>query len=115
MPVGLGERKFTKLNDGVTKRRYLIAEVYMVMGKRFNIIEVERENRSLSILVLSSPTMNDWDYILNRLLVNFVNDSGTWTSQSLDSIQRQGITIMKVKHSFKGVKHRAEMLLRKLL
>lgn len=69
LPEGLGERKFTKLSDGVTKRRYVIAKVYMVNGKRFNIIEVERENRSMSMLILSSSTINNWNFIYYYLLV----------------------------------------------
>lgn len=33
LPDGLGERKFTKLEDVITKRRYVIAEVFMANGK----------------------------------------------------------------------------------
>ncbi|HFR4221556.1 hypothetical protein [Bacillus sp. A260] len=54
LPDGTDERKFTKLTDGITKRCYVIAEVYMVNRRRFSIIEIERENHSLSILILSS-------------------------------------------------------------
>jgi hypothetical protein len=43
-----------------------------------------------------------------------VNDSGTWTSKSLKSIEGQGITVVKAKHSSKGVQHKAEVLLNKL-
>jgi len=111
----LGERKFAKLSDGITKRRYVIAKVYMVHGISFFIVETEREGRLLSTLILSSPEVQDWGYVFNRVLVNLVNDCGTWTSQSLKSIKRQGITIIKSKHSLKGVKHRAEMLLKKLI
>ncbi|MDV2887791.1 hypothetical protein RYX45_21730, partial [Alkalihalophilus pseudofirmus] len=49
LPKGFGERKFTKLSDGITKRGYVIAEVYMMNGHRYNIVEVEREKRSLSM------------------------------------------------------------------
>lgn len=115
LPESLGERKFTKLSDGIAKRRYVIAKVYMMQGKSFYIVEVEREGRSLSTLILSSPEVQDWDYVFNRLLINLVNDCGTWTSQSLNSIKGQGITIIKSKHSLKGVQHRAEILLKKLL
>lgn len=114
LPDGHGERRFTKLSDNVTKRRYVIAEVYLGNGKQFNIIEIERENRSLSMLILSSPVIHDWKPIYDRLLVNLVNDSGTWTSKSLKNIEGQGITVMKAKHSSKGVQHRAEVLLNKL-
>lgn len=115
LPGGLGERKFTKLSDGVTKRRYVIAEVYNINGNRFNIIEVERENRPLSTIILSSNTEQNWSSVYNYLLVNLVNASGTWTSTMLRSIENQGIHIVKSKHSRKGITHRAKLLLNKLL
>lgn len=115
LPEGLGGRKFTKLSDGVTKRHYVIAEVYMMNGELFNIIEVEREHRSLSTLILYSPSKQDWGTIINYLLVNLVNDSGTWTGKSLSYFKTQGIKIEKAKHSSKGIRHRAGILLGKFL
>lgn len=76
LPDRVGERKFMRLSDGITKRRYVVAEVYMANGKRFNIIEVERENHSLSTLIMSSFSINNWESIYNSLLINLVNDSG---------------------------------------
>ncbi|MCK0473829.1 Tn7-like element transposition protein TnsE [Alkalihalobacillus sp. APA_J-10(15)] len=115
LPEGLGERKFTKLSDGVTKRRYVIAEVFMMDGGRFNIIEVERERRSLSTLILSSPTKQDWSTIYNHLLMNLVNASGTWATKSLAYFKTQGITIAKAKHSSKGIRNWAGILFSKFL
>ncbi len=76
--------------------------------------EIERENRSLSMLILSSLVTREWKTTYERLLINLVNDSGTWTSKSLKSIESQGITVVKAKHGSKGVQHRAEVLLNKL-
>ncbi|PEF15884.1 Tn7-like element transposition protein TnsE [Bacillus cereus] len=115
LPDGMGERKFTKLSDGITKRRYVIAEVYMVKGTRFNIIEIERETYSLSMLIISSSSVENWECIYNRLFINLVNNSGTWASKSLKSFENQGITFTKAKHSSKGIQHRAKILLKKLL
>ncbi|MGG3928039.1 Tn7-like element transposition protein TnsE [Metabacillus fastidiosus] len=115
LPEGLGERKFTKLSDGVTKRRYMIAEVYMVNGKRFNIIEVEREKHSMSMLILSSSTINNWNTMYYYLLLNLVNDNGTWTSKTLKNIVNQGVIVIKEKHSSKGIHHKSKILLNKLI
>jgi len=115
LPDGLGERKFTKLSDGITKRSYIIAEVFMVSGRRFNIIEVERERHSLSTLILFSPSKQNWNTIYNHVLMNLVNASGTWVSRSLQQIGKQGVSILKAKHSSKGVRHSARILLNKLL
>jgi hypothetical protein len=115
LPDGSGERRFTKLSDGITKRRYVTAEVYMVNGKLFNILEVERENRSLSMLILSATFIHEWKPMYNRLLVNLVNNSGTWTSKSLRDSQNEGVNIIKAKHSKNSIHHKAEILLSKLL
>lgn len=115
LPEGLGERKFTKLSDGVTKRRYVIAEISLMNGKQFNIVEIERESRSLSILILSSATIHNWNSIYKSLLLNLVNDNGTWTSKTLKIIENQGVIVMKAKHSSKGIRHRSEILLNKLI
>ncbi len=115
LPDGVGERKFTKLSDGITKRRYVIAEVYMVNKRRFSIIEVEREKYSLSMLILSSPNIYGWKVIYNCLLVNLVNGSGTWTKKSLEYIKNQTVIVVKVRHSNKDIQHRAEILLKRLL
>ncbi|QXE01943.1 Tn7-like element transposition protein TnsE [Terribacillus sp. DMT04] len=115
LPWSLGERKFTKLSDGITKRSYVVAEVFMMNGGRFNIIEVEREHRSLSTLILSSPTKQDWSTIYNHVLMDLVNASGSWTGNSLRSIETKGISIVKARHSSKGIQHRARILLSKVL
>ncbi|MGP3783401.1 Tn7-like element transposition protein TnsE [Paenibacillus sp. 1A_MP2] len=115
LPEVLGERKFTKLSDGIAKRRYVIAEVYVVHGSRFNIIEVERETRSLSTLILYSPSKQDWSTIYHNLLINLVNASGAWSRKSLKTIETRGIKIVKCKHSRKGIRHRSNMLLNKLM
>ncbi len=44
LPDGQGERRFTKLSDNITKRPYVIAQIYLGNGKLYNIIESEREN-----------------------------------------------------------------------
>ncbi|GAB2541405.1 Tn7-like element transposition protein TnsE [Gracilibacillus alcaliphilus] len=115
LPEGLGERKFTKLSDGVTKRRYVIAEVFMVNGGRFNIIEVEREHRSLSTLILSSYSNQDWSSTYNQILIKLVNASGTWTRKSLAYFESVGINITKAKHSSNGIRNWARILLGKFL
>lgn len=115
LPKNLQERKFTRLSDGSTNRRYLIAEITMIDNRLFNIIEIEREKYSLSTLILFSPTINKWDEIYKDVLLNLVNDSGTWKSKSLDSLRNLGISILKAKHMGKGAYHGAQMLLKKLI
>ncbi|MGY1423458.1 Tn7-like element transposition protein TnsE [Bacillus cereus] len=115
LPDGLSERKFTKLSDGITKRCYVIAEVYMTDGRRFNIVEIERENRSLSTLILSIPTICDLNFIYSCLFLSLVNNSGAWIKKSLESIRDKGVEIVRAKHSSRNIHNRAQNLLNKLL
>lgn len=89
--------------------------MFLTNGQQFNIIEVEREKRSLSILILSSIINHDWKSIYNKVLVSLVNNSGTWSRKSLNSIENQGIRVVKAKHSSKEVRHKAEILFSKLV
>lgn len=115
LPEGMGERKYRKLSDGITNRSYVIAEVFMMNGARFNIIEVEREHRPLSTIILSSSSEQNWGSIYHHLLMNLVNACGTWTSKLLKSIETKGINVAKAKHTNKGIRRRAEILLNKFL
>jgi len=43
---------FSRLNDGVTRRKYAIEQVIMSDGRGCSLINVEREDRALSMLIL---------------------------------------------------------------
>lgn len=107
-------KRFVYLSDGVTERKYVIAEVYLRDGRQFNVVEVERDNRSLSILILSSSISQEWNSIFKQILASLINDGGTWTGKSLKRITITGVTIVKAKHSKLGVWHMANTLFNKL-
>src|SRR5699024_8201227 len=93
LPESVGHRKYTKLSDGITKRSYIIAEVYMMNGNHFNIIEVERERHFISTLILSSYLNQNLSTNYNYIIFNLANDSINWIRKSLNSINTKGIKI----------------------
>lgn len=101
LPIADGKRKFSYLDDGVTNRQYAVATINLFDGDQYRIVEVERESRSLSILIFSSDLLIDWYNINEEMLMNLVNDGGTWVKNSLEKIEKKGIMIVKVKHSGK--------------
>src|SRR5699024_1424502 len=103
------------LSDGITKRSYVVAEIHMMNSNRFNIIEVERERRPLSTIILSSNFEQNWSSIYNYLLVGLVNASGSWTSHLIKSNTYRSIENVKFKNSRKRINHRAKLLLNKLM
>ena len=115
LPIGDGKRVFSYLEDGITPRRYALATVSLFNGKELKVLEVERENRALSILILSSTVSINWNQLIDSLLLNLVNSSGTWEREVLRNLERKNVVIQKAKHSKKGYKHRASLLFNKML
>lgn len=93
-----GDRAFSKLNDGITKRRYAIGKVTMVDGRECSLIEIEREEKALSMLMLKANTFINWDQVYSKLLIGLVNESGTWDRIIIESILSQGIMIIRYRH-----------------
>lgn len=78
LPTLEENRKFSYLEDGVTPRQYALAIVYFLNSKEFKILEIEIENRALSMLILSSTKLINWYQLIEGSLLNLVNKSGTW-------------------------------------
>lgn len=51
LPLG---RKFSYLNNGLDRRKCLLVNIIKINGEMFGIIEVEREGKSLSTLIVKS-------------------------------------------------------------
>lgn len=64
LPIGDGNRVFSYLEDGITPRRYALATVNLLNGNEFKILEVERENRALSMWLLSVTVSVNWNQLL---------------------------------------------------
>ena len=115
LPTLDGNRKFSYLENGIAPRRYALATVSLFNGKELKVLEVERENRALSMLILSSTVSVNWNQLIDGLLLNLVNSSGTWEREVLGDLERRNIVVRKAKHSKKGYKHRAKLLFNKML
>lgn len=86
----LGIELFLELSDGVTRRKYGIGKVTM--------IDVERENRSLSMLVLTAKGKVNWHWVYNRILYGLVNESGLWSNEVIYHICEIGIKVESKRH-----------------
>ncbi|WEG12604.1 Tn7-like element transposition protein TnsE [Pullulanibacillus sp. KACC 23026] len=115
LPRGREKKKFSYLEDEITNRKYIVAIVELFNGKRYRVLEIERENRSLSILILSTKSNVDWTSIIQNALMSLVDKNGTWLKEIITYIETKGVTVKKIKHSRKNVYHKAENLLKKLL
>ncbi len=97
LPEGISGKRFSKLRDGVTKRKYVIGEIVMVNSKKISLIEIEREDKSLSMLLLE---MNNTkcDVMYSIMLFGLVNESGNWSKDKINEIEECGNAIHRIRH-----------------
>ncbi len=93
-----GYRAFSTLSDGETRRKYAIGKIAMIDGTERSIIDIEREGRALSILVLKVQDKIYWKWIYSKLLYGVVNESGVWSNKVIDQICKMGIIVERKKH-----------------
>ncbi|EEL78722.1 hypothetical protein bcere0028_56650 [Bacillus cereus AH1271] len=113
LPTFEESRKFSFLDDGITKRKYALGSVQLLNGHHYFIVEIEREYKSLAMLILQGPQDVQWDTVIEQLLEKLVKDSGAWLKESLQEIEDKGVTIQKAKHSKKSYEHRASLIAKK--
>lgn len=95
LPLG---RKFSYLSNGIDRRKCLVAEVYKINGDILLIIEVQREDKLLSTLILEGYSKKLLNWACNVLLNSLVQESGKWSNISICNITEQGVKIQRVKH-----------------
>ncbi|MCG7410822.1 Tn7-like element transposition protein TnsE [Paenibacillus sp. ACRRX] len=115
LPATGGERKFKYLNDGVTRRRYVWAEVVLHNGKLINVLEIERELYSLSTLFIHSESISEYKSVIQKILANLIHDQGSWLSKSLNSIRDMGIQISKLKHGLNKPENRSSTIIKHIM
>lgn len=92
------ERKFSYLSDRITRRQCIIARIVENNGNKYSIIEVEREEKSLSTLLLIENQNIDWNYTYKIILEGLVNESGKWSNEVFGKLKKTGIKIDRIKH-----------------
>ena len=99
--------KFGRLSDGHTRRKYAIGKLIMKDGRISSLIEIEREVRSLSMLVIQSNSKANLEMIYSGLLEELIRGSGNWSNKVIAYYQSKGIGINRIKHFKKSVYERA--------
>lgn len=95
LPLG---RRYSYLNNGVNRRRCIIAQVIKTNGDIFGIIEVEREEKTLSTLIIKSESKDNLLVWHKELLNGLVRKSGKWDSEVIELIERRNAKIFRNKH-----------------
>lgn len=91
------------MRDGVTKRRYVIGEISMAKGKMFSLIEIEREDKALSMLLLEMNNNAKYENIYSMLLFGLVNESGNWSNDKIEKVEKNGTKVYRIEHINKSI------------
>ncbi|AKA71489.1 Tn7-like element transposition protein TnsE [Clostridium scatologenes] len=114
LPEGKRGKRFARLSDGVTKRKYTIGQVTMSNGREFSLIDVEREGKVLSMLMLRSDNNVNWNLIYSKLLFGLVDESGKWNNETINNAINNRIIIERIKHINRRIDENLNFLYSKL-
>lgn len=104
-------KRFVYLSDGVTERKYVIAEIRLFSNKLVSVIEVEREDRALSMLICFVK-QNEKVAIYEDIFKGLINRSGSWDKKRLGNAH---VGFMTLKHGKNNFEHRARLIKLKVL
>jgi hypothetical protein len=114
LPEGKKGKRFARLSDGVTRRRYAIGKVAMMDGRECSLIEAEREGRALSMLILKSQKLMNWKAIYSILLLGVVNESGKWSNGAIKEVEALEVQVIRNKHINKELYNKVIFIYKKL-
>jgi len=111
LPLG---RKFSYLSDGVTRRRCLIGKIISNLDKKFILLEVERETKAISTLIIGSEINYKLENIYEMILKGLVKSSGRWDIKDLEDSYKN-ITLKRCNHVKYGVYESVKKLIKVLI
>ncbi|BDB03254.1 hypothetical protein HYH85_15795 [Clostridium botulinum] len=114
LPEGTKGKRFSKLSDGITKRKYAIGKINMMDGREYSLIEVEREDKALSMLLLKGNILVNWKRIYSIILLGMVNESGKWSNDSIDKVEKMGVVVYRSNHTKKHIHQKEQLIYGKL-
>lgn len=95
LPLG---RKFSYLSNGIDRRRCVIAEIIKIDGEIFVVIEVERQAKALSTLILKETSNDNLQQHYLDLLNGLVRESGKWSKEVINNLKQKDIKIYRNNH-----------------
>lgn len=104
-------KRFVYLSDGVTERKYVIAEIKLFSNKKISLIEIEREGRALSSLICLINNEQDKSYYYQKILRGLIDSQGTWNKRQLFV---DNIIFITLRHNRKALEYRARKVCEKI-
>lgn len=103
--------RFAFLENGITPRKYILCKIIMEDEKERVVIEIEREKKSLSTLILKSNKKKNWEKVIIRLLYGLIKNTGTWQKYDIEQLSYdEEIEIKRKKHLDNDLKKEVEKM-----
>lgn len=103
-------RSVCTLNDGITPRKYLAAQIKLADDKEAMLIEVEKRNLTTRIFI--STISQDWNLICHKIMKRFIESSGSWSD--IEDFEFKELDVCKFKHTNSDVGQREKRMFRSL-
>ncbi|GLC89704.1 Tn7-like element transposition protein TnsE [Lysinibacillus piscis] len=100
-------KRFVYLSDGVTERKYVIAEIKLLFDKEASVIEIERKGKRIATLICFFNSYTNRIYTYTEVLSRVINNAGVWGKQQLEN---NNIKYTTLRHGKKNYEHRANLL-----
>ncbi|WP_050491652.1 Tn7-like element transposition protein TnsE [Clostridium botulinum] len=115
LPEGRKGKRFSRLSDGITKRRYAIGKITMMDGIECSLIDVEREDRALSMLLLKGNKLLNWKRVYSIMLLGLVDKSGKWSNEVIKKVENKGMKVCRNKHIKECIGEKEDFIYGKLI
>lgn len=113
LPMG---RKFSYLEDERIRRRCLISEVLMWSGNVYKILEVERQGKFISTIILRINYYSEYkDKACSIVLKGIVNEGGVWSNRIFQILREKGVGVLRCKHIKGSTEKRAKYIYSKII
>lgn len=100
-------RSICTLADKITLRKYLIGIILLKNGRQAVVIEIQREEISLTTLMLISSNNQKWKVICHKILKGLIEKSGSWTDVESEFDQ---LEVHRFKHTSATIKIREKKM-----
>lgn len=113
LPIG---GKFSYLEDERIRRRCLISEVIMWSGNLYKILEVERQGKFISTIILRIDYYSEYkDKACSIVLKGIVNEGGVWSNRIFQVLREKGVGVLRCKHVKGSTEKRAKYIYSKIM
>lgn len=90
--------KYSYRDNGVERRKCIISKINMIDKSQILLLEIEKENKALSMIQLKYSKCINWEKIYSIMLKGLVKKSGKWNNEIIERLGYMGIEVNRINH-----------------